>query len=599
MKLQIAQVIGLNTDQQAALVSSELREGESGFFALTQLVCDDAFTKGRQILSELADFYFDFDPPAGGAQKLTAAFAKGLESLPEGDRDLLLAATSGKIFYLLGQGQVNVYLKRERKLASLLTAGPQGQLISGFLQAGDKILLATRSLIDFLGEDLSKSLDLRSDLWEEEISSKVALAEDRQGLAGLLIQVDGEEEEAIPTLAQEETIAEKAKLPARALLGAVLSKLAGFLRFFPKSGRGKLVLAVILLLIIGLGAGFKYKTSQDQQKRLALAQNLQSARDEYNGAKSLASLNPQEAKNKLDASLDKVNQALSLDPKNEEAQGLKREIELESSSILQQEKVADFPLFLDLDLIKKDFKTQRMSFSAGKILVLDSLQYSLAIIDTAKKSNQILAGKSQLGEASLSSLNGNLAFAYSKDKGVVRTDTATQKQTQVAKVDGDWGEIKDLFGFAGNVYLLDTQKNQVWKYLPTTDGYSSKREYLTSNTKADFSSAVRMQIESSIYVLKSGGEILRFTKGEKDNFGYSGLPAGVKEPKSFFVSSDTDNLYLLDSGNARLLVLTKIGAYKGQYQSERFAQFSDLVVDEKAKKVYLLEGSKIYTMDLK
>ncbi|MDP3733226.1 MAG: hypothetical protein Q8Q91_01675, partial [Candidatus Daviesbacteria bacterium] len=70
-------------------------------------------------------------------------------------------------------------------------------------------------------------------------------------------------------------------------------------------------------------------------------------------------------------------------------------------------------------------------------------------------------------------------------------------------------------------------------------------------------------------------------------------------PKSFFVSSDTDNLYLLDSGNSRLLVLTKLGAYKVQYQSERLGGFSDLVVDEKGKKVYLLDGSKIYTMDLK
>ena len=108
-----------------------------------------------------------------------------------------------------------------------------------------------------------------------------------------------------------------------------------------------------------------------------------------------------------------------------------------------------------------------------------------------------------------------------------------------------------------------------------------------------------MQIESSIYVLKKGGEILRFTKGDKDNFSYSGLPSLVKDPKSFFVSSDTDNLYLLDSGNSRLLILTETGSYKGEISGEKFAQASDLVVDEKGKKVYLLDGNKIYTIDLK
>ena len=80
---------------------------------------------------------------------------------------------------------------------------------------------------------------------------------------------------------------------------------------------------------------------------------------------------------------------------------------------------------------------------------------------------------------------------------------------------------------------------------------------------------------------------------------YSGLDKGVKDPKSFFVSSDTDDLYLLDSGNLRLLVLSKIGVYKKQISGEKFAQITDLVVDEKEKKIYLLEGGKIYSVDLK
>ena len=108
-----------------------------------------------------------------------------------------------------------------------------------------------------------------------------------------------------------------------------------------------------------------------------------------------------------------------------------------------------------------------------------------------------------------------------------------------------------------------------------------------------------MQIESSVYVLKKEGEMLRFTRGDKDNFSYEGLDKPVKDPKSFFVSSDTDNLYLLDSGNSRLLILTKTGVYKGQISGDKFAQSSDLVVDEKGKKVYLLDGGKIFQVDLK
>lgn len=597
MNLKIAQVVGLNTDQKAAQVVSQVQDFENAFLALLQLSCDDAFTKGRQALSELADFYFDFE--GSPAQKLTAAFAEGVKKFSDqGEYDLCLAGVSGKVLYLTGQGQVEVYLKRGDKLSSLLATGSGGQLISGFLEDGDKLLLVSRSLSNFLGEDLGKSLDLSKDLWEEEMSSKVGGAEAGEGgMAGLFVQVDQEvkkEEEKVaifPSLQEEKVIISRTK-------AIFLGSIRFFPKFFPKSGRGKLILALILILVIGMGVGLKYKSSRDQQKQAVFAQTLQDAKDDFNAAKGLSSLNPAEAKNKLEAAKASVDKALALKRDNQEAQNLKKQIETESASVLEQQKVADFLLFLDLDLIKKDFKAQKMSLSAGKILALDPSLGTLAVIDIAKKSNQILAGKSQLGEASLASLNSTMAFSYSKDKGLVRTDTASQKQTQVAKADEDLGNVLDMSGFAGNVYLLD-DKGQIWKYLPTSDGYSGKREYLTSNTKADFSSSVRMQIESSVYVLKQGGEMMRFTKGEKDNFGYAGLPSPVKDPKSFFVSSDTDNLYLLDSGNSRLLVLTKLGAYKAQYQGDKFATVSDLVVDEKEKKVYLLDGSKIYTMDLK
>jgi len=259
---------------------------------------------------------------------------------------------------------------------------------------------------------------------------------------------------------------------------------------------------------------------------------------------------------------------------------------------------------LDLDLIKKDFRVEGMSLSKNKLLLLDRGTKTLVLIDLSKKSNQILAGSESLGDAQLASLNGAVAFIFSKDKAILKVDSVNSKVSIVSKKDSDLGEIKDIYGFAGNVYVLDSGKSatdsgQIWKYLPASGGYSDKREYLSKGTKVDFSSAIRMQIESSIYVLKSGGEILRFTKGDKDNFSYEGLPSGVKDPKSLFVSSDTDNLYLLDSGNSRLLILTKTGSYKGQITGSKFGSATDLVVDEIGKKVYLLEGSKIYTVDLK
>lgn len=606
MKLNIAQIVGLNTDQRAAQVISTTGDQDNAFMAVVKLSCDDAFSKGRVGLSELSDFYFEAD--GAPAEKIKATYEEASQKFSsEGEFDLVLAVLSGKILYLQATGQVEVYLKREDKLSSLLGVGSAGQLISGFLQPGDKLLLGTKSLTTFLGEELDKSLDLTSKLWEEEMSAKMQVPElGDLGLAGLFVEVLSEEQ-AIPTLSAQDQEQETSGpyQPTTKLRTNIFSRLSAikdriqWARFFPKSGRGRLILALVLIMIIGLGVGFKYKTSKDAARQLLFNQLVEAAKEDFNAAKGLAGLNPGEAKNKLEVAKDKVNKAIALKPKDQGAQNLKKQIEQESSSILQQFTTSDFPLFLDLDLIKKDFKAKIFSLSADKILLLDPSTSTLVVIDIAKKSHQILGGVQTLGSATHASLNGALAFTYSKDKGVIRVDITNQKQVTVAKADKDWGDILDLYAFASNVYLLDTTKNQIWKYLPTSEGYSDKREYLTKDTKVDFTGALRMQIESSIYVLKSGGEILRFTRGVKDHFSLGGLDKGVKDPKSLFVSSDTDNLYLLDSGNSRLLVLTKTGSYKGQYQGGKFASASDLVVDEKGKKVYLLEGNKIYQMDLK
>lgn len=597
MQLKIAQVIGLNTDQKAAQVTSTTLE-DTTFLAILDLSSDDAFTRGRQVLSELSDFFFESE--GAPAEKLKATFAEGKQKFADGEFSLCLASFCGKALYLLGSGNVEVYLKREDKISALFSTGASEQLISGFMNPGDRLLFATTSLITFLGDDFKSALSSPVETFKEELESKIGASDlESKSLAALAAEV-GEEEEQQPREEAVDSAASSLPASPRPSLFEKLGPLFDRAKtYFPKSNRSRLIIAVVLILILIAGAGLKYKAVRDNERNLQFNKILSDVRENFEAAKGLASLNPQDAKVKLDAAKDLVNKALAQRPKNQDALNLKQQIEQQAPNILQQSSVSDFPVFLDLDLIKKNFQATQMSLSGNKLLLLDPAVKTLISVDIAKKSNQTLAGSEQLGQADFASLNGGLAFVYSEDKGILRIDTQNSKVSSVSKKDSDWGQIKDIYAFAGNIYVLDSAKNQIWKYLPTTDGYSDLREYLSKDAKVDFASAIRMQIESSVYVLKSGGEIIRFTKGDKDNFSYSGLPSSVKGPKSFFVSSDTDNLYLLDSGNSRLLILTKTGAYKGQISGSKFAAVTDLAVDEVVKKVYLLEGSKIYTVDLK
>ena len=602
--IKVGKVVGINTDQQAALASSTGSEGDSYFLAILSLVCDDAFTRGRQLLSEISDAYFDASE--GSAKGLTEA-AEALKSKLSDTESysFLLGGFSGKALYLIGKGEVVAKLQRSGGVSPLDLSS--GQLVSGFLQEGDRVILATVTMVEFLGGEFTPSLDLSLVDWEEEIREKLKV-EDAPVQAGLVLEF-GEKvpKEDLPAGRQGLAGATLPETASRSNpIGKIFSKVhlnpLKIFRLLPRSGRGRFILALILILSLGLGIGYQYKSGRDREQARQFEELFLSAKGDFDAAKGLANLDPSASKAKLASAKDSLNKALALKPNETAAKELKAQIETEEAGILQQFEVPKLPEFLDLTLIKDGFKAEHLSLSVNKLLLLDKDTGSLVSVDLKTKSNQVLAGKDALGKAEKASVNGDNAFVYS-DKGVVKVSIADKKASVVTKKDSEWGTIVDLAGFASNVYLLDTGNpptgGQIWKYLATSSGFSDKREYLEKDVKADFNNAIRMQIDSSIYVLKSGGDIVRFTKGAADNFALGGLDKNIKDPKSIFVSSDTDNFYILDSGNERLVVTTKTGAYKAQYQAAEFGTASDLVVDEKAKKVYLLDNNKIFQMELK
>lgn len=643
MKYRIAQVIGLNTDQEAAQVLSSSREDNNIFFGVLQISCDDAFTKGRQILTELMDDFFD--PPTGGdetvAKKLTDIFTQAKEKLGEvAIINLLLGSVSGKALYIMYEGDSTVYLKRSGKLSSLLAVGQPNQLISGFLQEKDRVFFGTANLTKLLGDDLSHSIDSPLSEWEEDVTIRISTSSlNNQGLAGLLLDAVPEPEAGVkktndeyavdsfeprtPITIPEKTVTKgigifKSMLPqffskkdSRAVTDNVQetavytvanpTQSKGFFikKFFPKSGRSKLLLGSVLILLVIAGAGYQFKKNQDAETQQILNQYLQQARDDLAAAESISTLNVEEAKVKLESAKANTDKALAVKAGNQEALDLKQRIISDSDRILQQFSSANFPVYLELDLIKPDLRPQRMSLSGNTLLLLDSNGKSLVSIDITKKSQNVLAGAEQVGDAKFATINDDFGFIYSADKGILKIDVSNQKITSAVKADSDLVGAVDIAGFGTNIYLLDKTSNQIWKFIGTTSGYSDKRAYLLKDVTADFTDAKRLQIDSAIYILHGNGNISRYLKGANDNFSYSGLDKPIKDPKSFFVSADTENLYILDSGNSRLVVTDKTGAYKAQYQGELFATALDLVIDEKGKKVYLLDNGKIYQTDLK
>lgn len=358
----------------------------------------------------------------------------------------------------------------------------------------------------------------------------------------------------------------------------------------------------VVMLTVFFAVGFlTYKNWQsNQEKQVQTAALINSAKNQYNEAVLLKDQDAFRSQEKLKEAQKTVEVLLKKDPENSEGKNLQQQIEQNSADILKAYEITDWPIFLSLNLIKDNFNAQRLSFSVGKFLLLDTNAKSLVAVDIAKKTPEILAGEPQMGDVQYASLNGSNAFVYSPDKGVLKIELGTtSKPVVVSSPDKDWGEVADIFGFGGGIYLMDSGKNQIYKYLPITSGYSEKINYLKDGQVADFIGAKRLFIDYSVWTLEPGPEITKYTGGEEDNFSVGGLEESLVNVVSIFVPEEQDAVYLLDADNSRIVVLKKTGQYLAQYKGEKFKTATDFVIDEENKKIYLLENNVIYQLDLR
>ncbi len=542
--IKFAKVIGTNTDLLSAQ-AFVFTQNES-LALLISGAGDDIFTRTRLTSLDLEAVFFDSDAPI--SDRLTSCL-KFLTSSLENTENLqiILAAWKDNALYLLKNGNHNAYLLRD-KLINLTPKETTNQVVSGFLKPADKLLLITSKQIDpdvpidqtienWQETELKEFLTIQVEEFEDSLRNKLSNRDNFQPFAIILLEEEEMKKEITPQILENQS-AQGSKIP----------KLSFSFEKFKLNKKPLILISLILVLLTAiLIAAYYFKQSKTHQT---------------------SPENPKivEEKNKETLNITEVN---------------------------------NWPLFLSLDLIKKDFNAKSMSYSLGKVLLLDENSKTLVAIDLKKKTNQILAGPTKLGQVRLASLNGQQAFTFSDDLGIVKTDLDSGKSTSIIKTDPEWGKITDMYAFASNIYLLDSQKNQIWKYSPIQSGYTGKQPYLKNNQTLDFTGVKKLSIDYSVWVLKSGPEIFRFTAGNPDNFSVGGMDKPLGNIQTFFMPEDEDFGFFLDTDNSRLVTLKKTGQYVSQLLGTKFKTTQDLVVDTEEKKIYLLESGKIYSLDLK
>lgn len=139
------------------------------------------------------------------------------------------------------------------------------------------------------------------------------------------------------------------------------------------------------------------------------------------------------------------------------------------------------------------------------------------------------------------------------------------------------------------VYTIDKAGDRVVSFLTSATAFS--QPVVSIQNVGDLSGASDLAIDGNIYIVIGGG-IKKFNSGQPQEFSVN-LPSPLSGSAQAYTEPSYQNLYILDSGNKRVLILNKNGDLVATLQSNEFTNMKDFAVDERGKTMYILNDSAL------
>ncbi len=357
-----------------------------------------------------------------------------------------------------------------------------------------------------------------------------------------------------------------------------------------------MTVAIIFLVILGL----VFLAGRARNKQLSTSQSVQE--DEisqivfqYREAKGIVGMNKLRAKEILDNVGEKIGQL----PEEQRKDGRIADIEQEIGQVLGAAtgvKTANLGEVTNLSLAREDVKIGGLLMGDTGLWVLDEGGDRLFKVDPNSGAVEVARGKGEVGEVKFAAIYPGRVVVFS-DRGIIECGQPKGSAClEPVKIDTQWKNVVGMAMWAGNIYLLDNGSSQIWKLAAIEKGYGNGNAWL-KEADSNLSSGSSISIDGSVWTF-GGGKVNKYTGGAKENFEIANLDKALGQNGQIYVPEDGQNLYILDKDNSRIVIATKTGEYVEQVVNEKFGQIRGLVVDEKAKKIYIADEKAIWSVTL-
>ncbi|MSQ41748.1 MAG: hypothetical protein EXR65_01735 [Dehalococcoidia bacterium] len=155
----------------------------------------------------------------------------------------------------------------------------------------------------------------------------------------------------------------------------------------------------------------------------------------------------------------------------------------------------------------------------------------------------------------------------------------------------DLRSLQALAVYRGNLYLLDPQGGEVWRYLPAGAGFDSERSDLLG--RAEIHTAQALFVDAELFLLEPAA-LRHFREGRELPPLLRGVDRAPDGAAGLVSDQARGRLYSADRGGRRILATDRNGAFIAQYRHPQFFDLRDLALSDDGTELYVLTGSGIY-----
>jgi len=345
------------------------------------------------------------------------------------------------------------------------------------------------------------------------------------------------------------------------------------------------LLAAVLLISLVISL-FNHSRSLNKEK-FTKAINL--IENKLEDAQNLRVINPPKARSLVSEAEKELEKLSAKDP---QAQTLRDKLD---SLLIQINKIFTVKLteFKDLSALKGKIDTSNVKIAASSLFVLDKGTGSVYKVGLSDKKDSIFISEKK----GLQNIAVTDDFVYAQtSKAIWKVNTFSQKEDQVSASSSSWKNLIGADLYRENLYLLDKEAKQIWKYVPAAKGLGGPQKYFEESLEE---SPVSFAVDGAVWVA-SERELSKYYAGKKDAFTIKNSPKTFSEIVGIYTKDAQKNIYVLDKGAGGVMAIEKSsGEYQGFFKSAEIKKAVSLAVDEPNKKAYLLIEDAIFSFNLK